>query len=119
MKISFKGYKRGERVHRHLFKPWLGEARGDDQHREYLGNDRTYWGRPYSPMRWYLGRFSRGLIADLQLHGEYAVEVEFEDIELKNWLKSHIAAKPEEALDLIAEVLPLAVEACKKREIRG
>ena len=70
-------------------------------------------------MQWLHGCISKGNIDNLRLDGNYEVTLEFEDTELKNWLKSHIAAKPPEALDLIVEVLPLAVETCKKREIRG
>ena len=42
-----------------------------------------------------MGRFVPGLLERIKLHGNYQVTLEFEDAELKNWLKSHIAEKPD------------------------
>ena len=44
------------------------------------------------------------------------LECEVEDAELENWLKSYIDTKPQEALDLLAKILPLAVEKLKAED---
>ena len=49
-------------------------------------------------------------MSDLKLNGDYHVVLEFEEAELKNWLKDYIANKPKEALVLLAEMLQLAVK---------
>ena len=59
------------------------------------------------------GSFAKGELGGVHLNGRYEVTFELEDVELKNWLKSYIDTKPQEALELLAEMLPLAVEARK------
>ena len=111
MKIELFGCgNKAKKPHHPVFRPKLVQSMGFADH---------YLGAPGAPMEWASGIVSWGQIEGLSLDGNYSVSFTFEAAELKNWLKSYIAAKPEEALDLIAEVLPLAVEACKKRGIRG
>ena len=99
----------GKKPHHPVFRPKLVQSMGFADHS---------LGAPGAPMEWAFGSVSWGLIEGLKLNGKYRVSFVFEAAELKNWLKSYITEKPEEALDLIAEVLPQAVESCKKREIR-
>ena len=113
---------RGVKTHDLDFRPYVridDPDRLDARWRWRLKRHRgrtTIWGYP---AQWVAGKCVYGLLPALNLQGNYEVNLEFEDTELKNWLRSYIRHNPEEALDLIAEMLPLAVEACKKRGIQG
>ena len=103
--------------HHHSISPWIGEVtpHGDEGGLMLSGN--TY-GSEGTPMQWYLGRFSFGEIGrskKLSLRGKYWVRLEFEDAELKNWIESYIKHKPEEALDLLVEMLPKTVAKLKEK----
>jgi hypothetical protein len=45
-----------------------------------------------------------GEVNKLRLNGNYQVEFEFEQEELRNWLRKFIASKPEDAIKLLAEM---------------
>ena len=44
------------------------------------------------------------------------MDLVFEDAELKNWLKNYIKHKPQEALDLLAEMLPEALKSSRAHQ---
>ena len=74
----------------------------------YFGRDgrARRLGQKSDPAEWTDGCRVLGEIRSLKTNGDYEVELEFEDVELRNWLKDYIKHKPSEALELIAEVLP-------------
>ena len=111
MKITFQGWGHNGKKHGpYPFTPWI-PMRGS-----------FVRGEPYYPMQW------DGLLALGQLeipkkerlsYGHYDVTLKFQKAELKNWLKSYIAAEPHEALDLIAEVLPDFKESMDRKKDEG
>ena len=77
----------------------------------------------WSPAKW-TGSGLRGRIDSLPYvpsFGPFAIHLESSPDELKDWLESYIEWKPEEALDLLVKMLPLAVEKLKEKhhEIQG
>ena len=74
----------------------------------YFGRDgrERRLGQKSDPAEWTDGCRVLGVIRSPKTNGAYEVSLEFEDIELRNWLKDYIKHKPSEALELIAEVLP-------------
>lgn len=80
-------------------------------------NERTgHVGSPGSPMQWWDGLSAKGYLRNLDMStGEYFVEMEFQEAELKNWLKTYIEHHPAEALEMIAEVLSGIAAALKKQ----
>ena len=71
--------------------------------------------RPETPLEWTANGSAAGEIRSL-INQEYDFEVWFKSDprELRNWLKSYVTAKPEEALRLLAEMLQLAVDSRDK-----
>ena len=61
-------------------------------------------GSPGQPMEWGPNGHASGEIGKVRLNGRYFVSFKFEDAELRNWLKSYVTAKPEAALQLLAEM---------------
>ena len=116
MRISLQGYgPKALYLHKHVFTPWYGQAKREGKTILFSGTH----GHEGSPMQWHFGRLVRGMLSGLNLHGKYLVTLEFEEAELKSWLKSYIDEKPEEALDLIAEMLPKAITTLKAHAERG
>ena len=118
MKITFMGWDSGVKVHTRGFRPWRGTVRIDAG-----GFPNAYWqpgdsgpqvGSPDDPAKWAHGRFVPGKVEDLSLNGNYTVMFHFEEVELKNWIESYIAANPKEALTLLADMLQLAVKKVMK-----
>ena len=118
MKISLWGCgnNSNKAPHEHELKPWIGRAERDGKIIRYIGNSLDYFGSRGDPMRWHVSDSSRGLVENLTLEGNYRVLLEFQDAELKNWFKSYIAEKPDEALGLIAEMLPEALKSSRTRQ---
>lgn len=118
MKISLWGCgnNSNELPHERELKHWIGRAERDGTIIRYIGNSLDYFGSRGDPMRWHVSDASRGLVEDLTLKGNYRVLLEFQNAELKNWLKCYIAEKPDEALDLIAEMLPEALKLSRTRQ---
>ena len=73
------------------------------------GRDRSLGSR-HDAAEWSDGYVVRGEIHSLKTNGDYEVVLEFQDAELKNWLKNYIHEKPAKALKLLAEVLPEFIE---------
>ena len=67
------------------------------------------------PARWVCGKVAPGRMLGLGLTGDYRMYLEFEDAEMENWLKNYIDTKPQEALELIAKMLPLVGEKLKAK----
>ena len=110
MKIKLVGCGNRGYAHHKVFLPWVDNPKrqlGPYRHHSYR------LGLPGDPMEWLDGNIAGGDIHDLKLNGNYLVTLEFEDAELKNWLNKYIETKPQEALELFAEMLPLAVEKLK------
>lgn len=114
MKITLTGC--GNRGHTRTrdSRPWYGKFGVNNVNRLYY-SEGGHPGSPDDPAHWLFGRFAPGLVKGLWLNGDYQVTLEFEDSELKNWLKNYIEHKPDEALDLIEEMLPEALKASKAR----
>ena len=113
MKISFEGCGPRGRGRYHEHGPKEHDLR---PHKVYDPGGESFYGTPGEPATWYSGRFVHGVLNGLSLRGSYEVYLRFEDAELENWLKSYIATKPQEALDLLAKMLPLAVEKLKAED---
>lgn len=108
MKIELVGCGPRGKLHELGFRPWHGE-------RNHWDGSLLY-GSLGEPATWFSGRDVHGVLNGLSLHGNYEVDLRFEDAELENWLKSYIDTKPQEALVLIAKMLPLAVEKLKAKD---
>lgn len=115
MKMTFTGCGNRGQKHSCSFRPWHGTCYlGSNGHFSRDKNGQA--GYPGEPAHWLFGRFLPGKLEGLQLGGwNYEVTLEFEEAELKNWLKNYIKHKPDEALDLLTEMLPEAVAKLKEK----
>ena len=119
MKITLVSHgNRGKNSpHCPLFTPWVYKK----PYGQYKPDPNSF-GRPYvgrlgyggEPMEWRHGSIVEGDIY-LNARGNFKVTLKFEDAELENWLKNYIDTKPQEALELIAKMLPLVGEKLKAK----
>lgn len=70
-------------------------------------------------LEWWGGRYTRGILDLGQLRvralaGRCLATFTFEPAELRNWLENYIDTNPQEALELLAELLPKALAARNK-----
>ena len=115
MKITLTGCGNNRREHFPSFRPWHGtcylNSNGD-----FSRDKNGAAGSLREPAHWLFGRFVPGELEGVQCSGwRYEVTLEFEDAELKNWLDNYIKHKPEDALDLLVEMLPKAVAKLKEK----
>ena len=102
MKLSFNGWGREVTVHNHVVTPVL------DKNNRYVTGTGT-------ALTWTTARTAYGKVQKLALSGSFLVTFQFEDAELKNWLKQYVAENPEEAIRLFGEMEAEAVIALAKR----
>ena len=86
-------------------------VRSETPHSRWGFAKRLGW--PSDPVEWEGGDIVRGEIKAASLNGNYDLVLKFQDTELKNWIKSYIEHNPQGALELFAEMMPLAVEKLK------
>ena len=110
MKISFYGWSRSVTgAHTHVITPVT-----------YDGNTYIEDDEEDQPLGWHTSQCAFGRIEDLSLNGAFLVKFEWDDIELKNWLKKFVAEKPEAAIGLLAEMQAEAVLALfRKNQINS
>ncbi len=88
MKLKFRGWRREVYPHSHVVAPVAGvqalKAGG--------------------PIRWIGPLLARGKVSGLALTGDFQVDFEFSERELRNWLTAYLDADPEKALALLHSV---------------
>ena len=90
MKITFRGWGREVFRHDHTLAP-VTESGG-----------RWSAGSEGDPITWASGTKANAKIFDLALSGNFLVEFEFKDRELRNWLQQYVQANPKKALRLLS-----------------
>ena len=105
MKMIFRGWGK-ERIgpHVHVVRPVKKNKSGD------YNADKTD-----GPLRWVDSLKARGQVVGLGLSGNFLVEFDFEQEELKNWLQRFVKAEPEAALKLMAEMHTEAILALSRK----
>ena len=99
MKITFLGWSRIVKgAHTHVITPV-----------SFDGNTYTPDDDGGTHLDWHTSECSYGRIEDLSLSGAFLMKIEWDDIELKNWLKRFVAEKPESAIGILAEMQAEAV----------
>jgi hypothetical protein len=94
MKLKFRGWRREVYPHNHAVAPLAGNLAL----------------KPGSPMKWTGPMLARGKVCGVALTGDFQVDFEFSERELKNWLTAYLEAEPEKALALISSVQLAAVK---------
>lgn len=94
MKLTFRGWRREVYPHEH----------------KVIALPSSYPQKPGRPLRWTSPMKARGRINKLALSGDFQVDFEFTEAELKNWLTAYIEAEPEKAFALIAKAQAAAIK---------
>ena len=92
MNINFRGWKREVFEHNHELMPVVSKG------------TRNHSGNKGDPIEWFSATKARGRVNGLNLTGDFQVDFEFKDSELKNWLLKYVSEEPEAACRLIAEI---------------
>jgi hypothetical protein len=103
MKLSFRGWGREVTVHNHSVTPVISKPN------KYTPGSGT-------TLTWADARTAYGKVQKLALSGSFLVKFEFEEAELKNWLKEYVNQQPEEAIRLFGELEAEAVIQLAKRQ---
>ena len=91
MKVKFRGWKREVTEHEHVVLPVKEKKDKSFESGKGLIN-------------WKSSSEALGRIKGLKLSGDFLVEFDFDESELKNWLREYIKDKPEDAVRLLAEM---------------
>jgi hypothetical protein len=93
MKLTFRGWRR--EVYPHVHK--------------VIALPSSYPQKPGRPLKWTTPTQARGRINGLALTGDFQVDFEFTEAELKNWLMTYLEEEPEKAFALISKAQVAAV----------
>lgn len=99
MKFVFSGWNRIVVLHEHNVEPVF---RNEDGHFQL---DKE------GPIKWHSASIAYGKLKELELGGNFLVEMRFELVELKNWIERFVDEQPEAALKLLTEMQGKAVKA--------
>jgi len=92
MKMIFRGRRREAYRHEHPITPGrCGSA------------------IPGDPLVWQSATKAYGRIDEVRLSGNFHVQLNFEEAELRNWILVYVEERPEEALKLISEMQAAAI----------
>lgn len=98
MKLTFRGWNRQVYSHGHKVSPIKS------------GSKRRYpLGEPGEPLQWVDAKLARGRVDNLGLTGDFLVDFEFEEEELKNWLLAYAREQPGAAIRLLGEAQAEAI----------
>lgn len=103
MELAFRGWKREQKEHSHSVMP-VTMANG-----QYMPGDEG------DPLTWTSGLVAYGKVEDLGLSGSFLVEFNFDQKELRNWLKQFVISKPEAAIKLLAAMQGEAILALARK----
>lgn len=56
------------------------------------------------PIKWHSATVAYGRLDDLGLNGRFLIEMEFDLVELKNWIERFVDEQPKVALKLLTEM---------------
>jgi hypothetical protein len=87
MKLKFRGWRREVFPHTHVVAPVTG-----------------FRALRSGPVKWIGPLLARGKVTGLALTGNFRVDFEFSERELKNWLTAYLEAEPEKGLALVHSV---------------
>ncbi|GEM_PF-3050173 len=93
MKINLMGHRRCCFSHSHDVEPLSGKHGQSKSH-----------GKPGAPLEWETSLLTKGLIRGLGLSGDFEIEFQFQEEELRNWLAVYVEECPEKALRLLSEM---------------
>ena len=102
MKLTFRGWSREKKAHPHVATP-------------VRSKDHDYSEQPRGPLTWdsYQRVFAK--LDGLGLSGDFLVEIELEEAELKSWLERFVDEKPERAIQVLARMQARAILALHRR----
>lgn len=98
MKVTFNGWGRALTTHVHPGIP-VSPTR----------NNKFTSGKSGSAVEWHSSNRVYAKLERLQLSGSFLMQIDFENKELRSWLRKYIAEKPEAALRLLSEMHAQAV----------
>lgn len=90
MKLTFRGQSRVVYIHEHPVTP-RGSVRAG------------------APIQWSSASVASGRVKGLGLSGNFWVEFQFEEEELRNWLQKYIEESPVKGLKLVSEMHTCAI----------
>jgi hypothetical protein len=102
MKLNFSGWRRRVKSHSHKIIP-IDSTGG------------MYRTKPAGPLVWASSKKVFGKVSGMGLTGDFLLEVELEDSELRSWLERFVHERPEIALPLLCEMQAKAVLALHHR----
>jgi hypothetical protein len=107
MRLLFRGWRREVMEHRHSVIP---VSKGSNaQGLVYQPS------RDDGPLTWTSSLQALGKVDDLSLNGSFLVEFNFEEEELRNWLRQFVRENPEAAVRLLAEMQGEAILALARK----
>lgn len=115
MKLIFKGLRREVYPHEHSVKPAPMDM-GEFLRRKMQSKTQNH---PEELLTWDSPTFARGEIHDVKLSGDFFVEFEFQETELKNWLEKYVASDPKAAIKLLAELQLKAANSLRSEDNTG
>jgi len=92
MKIMFRGWRREVVPHNRTAQPVV------------RGGGKYTQGKSGDPLVWDSANRTYARLEKLALNGSFLLQIDFDDADLRNWLKKFVAEKPEDALRLIGEM---------------
>lgn len=92
MKITFVGWGRSVFSHEHKVKPLP-----DRYARHPIG-------KAGAPLQWSLPLQANGKIDGVGLSGDFRIRIDFDAMELRNWLTKYVISEPEAAIRLLGEM---------------
>ena len=104
MKLHFRGWKREVFEHHHSVIPVAHK------------NNMFTPGETDDPLTCDSALHAFGKVEGLGLSGAFLVQFEFEQDELKDWLRQFVKAKPEAAIRLLSEMQGKAILALAKKQ---
>lgn len=102
MKLEFRGWKRQVTSHSHTVVPVIKAGT-------------AYRPTPAGPLAFSSSRKAFGKVTGVGLTGDFLVELQFDDAELRSWLERYVAEQPELALPLLAEMHAKAILSLHRR----
>ncbi len=92
MKITFRGWGREVYPHNHTAAPVK------------LRNGRYCNGKSGEPIKWKSATHALAKLTRLSLSGSFLLDMQFEPVELRSWLKQYVKEEPEDAARLLGEM---------------
>lgn len=100
MKLEFTGWSRTVFKHKHNVQP--------------VSQKGGFRPEGDGPIKWHKPLCAAGKLDGLSLSGDFLVQIEFEEAELRSWLLAYSKGSPEAALRLISEAQAEAIIALKE-----